>query len=311
MDKKKFEEFLVFLRDNQNDIVFLSQEESAEMAARADKIGQSIIKTPGGAELIRFLSENNVTFRFSRDVKTAQFRQRTAPNEGMWGIVPESQCIIMNPDIADDMLVSAFLHEARHAQQALAGVFRPDNNVSPFEMALFVRFVEADAQAEAVLKSFVMHLSGDSVVYESAQQFGYAAMFKAAEEGYTNDPSSLEDGRLKRIIFDAWFASEENKNYYDAITAEQEFPNRMALLERMPEHGLTKTPLRAEDIEKIAVCGGEKINYMTLPGFRPLNDSYYFGGFTDKIFEKLNALNTSWETKPGPKKKPPSGPSGP
>lgn len=295
MDKEAFKEFLELLRDNKKDVVSLSAEESAEMAARADKIGRSILKTPGGAELIRFLSENNITFRFSRDVKTAQFRERVAPNEGAWGVVPESQCIVMNPDIDDDMLVSAFLHEARHAQQALAGAFRPQNDVSPSEMAWYVRFVEADAQSEAVLKSFVMHLSGDSAAYASAQLFGYAAMFKAAEDGYTDDPSSLQDGRLKRMVFDAWFGAEESKAYYGMQVVEIEFPNRMALMERMPDHGLQKIPLRMADIEKIALCGGESFNYMTLPGFKSLNDPYYTGGFTEHVFNQLQSLGQDWE----------------
>ncbi len=270
----------------------LSPEEAARL--RMSSLIEKIRATPDGEGLLKFLQDNGVMFRFSRDVETAGFACTSLPDKGTWHTDPASKHIALNPDKPDINLIESFLHEARHAQQAMAGALQPTNHVSPMEMAWYTRFIEADAQSEAVIKTFKMKLAGDGSVFETAKNSVYRDMFETAEREYARDPAALDDGRLRRMVFDTWF-SLNIKHDYDLYSAQKKFPYRVQMLEMLPDNGLQNKALDIGDLEKLGTVGGEAVNYLTLPGFKPLSDMQYLGDFRPGTLNALNEMKTVWD----------------
>ncbi len=264
----------------------------AALHRRMQGILAQVITTPGGQELIDFLMANKILFNFSPDVARAAFHCRVGIENGKT-VTKAPWCILLNPAHGDLELVAAILHEARHAQQAVAGMMTPQDLLSAAEYAWHVRLIEADAQSEAVLKGLKKKLAGDSSLFDALKASGYAEMFRTAEEGYREDPASLDNGRLRRMVFDAWFTP-TSKQIYDISVATQELPNLFGRLTITPGHGMKRAPLRVEDIQKLGAVGGESVNYLTRPGFRSLDDDYYKGGFAPEIAQALK-MSDDWQ----------------
>ncbi len=267
---------------------------AAQEQLRLGEIFAKAGASPEGQELLRILEEKNVRIIFSRETDLACYNSRVVAIEGKYHPLPRTQQILLNPDQYTLSLSASLLHEARHIQQCLGGVFRPNKQVSPFDLAWFIRTVEADAAASAMMVAFRMKLNGDDALFAVDSANFYAGMHRAVDKQYAQDPTSLHDGRLKRTAFDAWFC-EKLKFNYDDETIHQDWKNVCSILDRHPYHGLQKTPLTCEDVEKTGLVGGETVNYLTLPGFRRLDDPYYKSGF-DRWQEKaLEKLTAEWE----------------
>ncbi|MCE9507713.1 MAG: hypothetical protein K8R48_05270 [Alphaproteobacteria bacterium] len=311
-----FEQTVKNFQDNKISVLNKPVEPDASLLQqRLKSIIDKIIATPDGENLVSFLLEHNIPVAFSKATQYAAHRTNLALKEGKLMPVPGTQFILINPDQDDALLISAFLHEARHAQQCLSGMAMPDKRVSPQHLAVFTRMLEADAQATAVLKAFKMKLDGDDSLFAAGKTIGYQEMYRVAEEQYLKDPTSLDNGRLKRMIFDAWFSEADGtKHGYDGLVIGTVWPFYNGLLDCYPDNSFSKSPLTVKDLEKLGTVGGESMNYLTLPGFRSLGDPYYIEGFSPLHHLQLLTLTEAWQKTPLPtqdnlsKKAPAGGP---
>lgn len=197
---------------------------------------------------------------------------------------PDDAVIAVRNALSDAKQAALMVHEGRHLEQAGAQVLNAPKRCSPEDYMWFQNMVEADAQATTAIVALKAKIAGDDSMFKSmAKRTGYAnfpQMFRKAEELYKKDPTSIDTPEFKRQVFDTWFDNGsavsrflglEDKNSY-ALKAIMDFPkwDKGCQKLNMPIEKLT-----AKDAEPIGVCGGEKVNYLTLPGFRPLDDPYY------------------------------------
>lgn len=263
---------------------------------RLDGILDKVRKVPEGEKLLRFLEEKEVKILFSRDTEFASYSTGSSYSNGKCMPIPQRQFILYNPDQDDDWMVSAFFHEARHLQQVFSQVIRPAKQVSPFDLAWHIRMIEADAEAESIMIALKNKLDGNPLLLDKTRSTGYEHMCLIAEVEYAQNPASFHDGTLKRMVFDAWFRETgfDLKQYYAEKVISEDWPCGIYAT-NMAGYGFTKSPLTCEDIQKIGAAGGESINYLTLPGFRPLDEPYYKEGFSDRHRKQLQELTGEWE----------------
>lgn len=290
-----FEQTVQDIKNNGQSICSSSAESPDMSSDRMQEIINKVLAAPGGIKLVSFLLENKVAPIFTKDngIDFAQFRTNVALKDGKTSIIPGASYIAINPLASDDEIIGMIFHEGRHAQQYNAGIGLPDKIISPQHMAIHKRFLEADAQAEAVIQLLKMKLKGQPTFFYAARKDGYENMFDVALAGYEKDPTSLDDGRLKRMAFDAWFTP-GLKNAYDQSSLQTTYPQFIKQLGNSPEHGFAKTPITVEDLEKFGAVSEEKFNYLKLPGFKPLSDPYYTEGFSSSNHTLLLAMTKTW-----------------
>lgn len=297
MAKKEIEkEFL----ENARDVgAFSAPSEAGEEPERLLRILKKIDGTPEGRELLDFLELYNIPVVFSHDTKSACSSSCIKIEGGAYLPIPGTQWILLNPEREDNILARALFHEARHARQSNAGLFMPGKQISPFDFVWYVRMKEADAEADNVLNLLRMKVVGDGALFDLGleKKYRYAELYHVAEKTYAEDPASLDDGRLKRAVFDAWFAVDALKEGYDREAIDRQWESVRKIFDFYPDHKLPKMPLVAADIEKLGSLAGESVNYLKLPGHRPLEDVYYKESFTPTHLEQLKTLEREWEKK--------------
>jgi hypothetical protein len=300
-----FEKTVKDFQENEKSIVTTAEiQKPADSQPRLQGILDKIRATPEGQDLLLFLEKNNIQFKFLDDEDNiATYKTRTMFQAGKWMPAPGTQFLQLNPEKDDSLLAGAILHEARHAQQAFDGVILPLKQISSFDLIWFVRIKEADAQASATLNAFKAKLSGNSSMFDGFKDTYFKGMCEAAENQYAQDPTSLDDGRLKRTLFDAWFCNEA-KYIYNEFGIYRDFNGFNAQVEFFGKSNFSKTPLMVADIEKFGMVGGETVNYLKLPGFRSLNDGYYTDGFTPQQRQQLQVMTQEWGKTPLPEQKP-------
>lgn len=261
---------------------------------RLSDIFNRMARHPEGAALIRFFQDEKIGVIFSADTNGggAVYSAEYIPANGQWTATPGTKMIEINPHTDDNRIISSLFHEGQHAKQDLAGVFYPDKLLSAHDFVWYTRMTEADAQANAVINLLKMKLQGDALPFDQEKNGVYSSMFTAAENGYSKDPTSLDDGSLKRDIFDAWFICPGLKSTYNRAVTLQNLPWIGWMLEYYPDHGLTKADLTTAEIEKIGTASQEKINYLTLPGAKPLDDPYYKDGFEPWFIQRFGPPKT-------------------
>lgn len=191
-------------------------------------------------------------------------------------------------------LFGNFLHEKRHFDQTEKKLIMMPVYGSPRDAILWTRIIEADAQAEAVVEQIAaykeMRAEGNTPCL--AMYPVYEAMYKAAADQLKKDPNALENGKAKRAAFDKWFETDV-KDAYDAQTIKDKWPSIKNAF------GKVSGPVMAHDVarsefEKIGTVEGEKINYLTLKGFRTIDDEYYKGGLNSTNQKQVDALHKTW-----------------
>lgn len=274
-----------------------------KLSQRLNSIINRVVSTEDGLKLVRFLIDNKVPVFFSLDTSIAAHRTSLEIRDGRLMPAAGTQHIVMNPLCDDNLLIAAFLHEARHTEQCLSGLALPDTAVPPLHLAIFTRMLEADAQSSAVVQAFKMKLAGDSSVFDAGLTIGYTEMFRTAEREYAKDPAALDDGRLRRAIFDAWFSDEDgNRHGYDEKVFHQIWPFFCA---QAAHGGFVRQSLTIETLQKLGTVGGETINYLALPNALSLGGPLYTEGFAPLNMIKLLELTSDWNKQDtAPKQKP-------
>lgn len=267
---------------------------AAEEYQRYERIIGKIKTIPEGKELLRFLEEHHIPIVFSRDTFSAAISFSIEIKESKYQPIRGTEWILLNPDRPDNDLSWGLFHEGRHARQNNGGLRMADKQVSPIDHAWYVRVAEADAEADNVLNLFKLKLNGDAALFDLGKNEDYREMYRVAEERYLQDPASLHNGRLKRMIFDTWFLSEASREGYDRNIVSKDWSWFQNLLSKYPGHGLVKSSLTASDVEKLGMVGGEDLNYLTLDGFRPIDDPYYKTP-SPQHQQKLQEMTNTWE----------------
>lgn len=263
-------------------------------------LNETLQTIPDGKQVLDFLQKNDIKVVWDSQMKILG-RASVIP----WFISPEkgwiykNKSILLSPHHPDALLVAVLFHEMQHMRQAVHGVMDVAKNCSPFDAAWQSRVIEADAHANSAIVLLKMKLSGNESAFDTVKtdpKYGdiYAEAEKQYEE-YGCDPQSLEDGRVRRKVFDAWF-SPDRKNIYDERITE----HKWSFLEREFKKPAKKKPLKGrltrKDIEKVGIASGGEVNYLTLPGFRPLDDFCYKEGFNDENKRGLQDLHDEWES---------------
>lgn len=275
------------------------QPQGEKEQARLERIMGKLAAHDEGWEILQFLEEKKVPVVLIKELDGVAARAGISfrAENGEITLLQGSQRIEVNVIRPDTEIAAVMLHEVRHLRQFLAGFIYPERYVSPADLAWFTRVIEADAETASVMAALRIKIAGDPSLFKAAQNspFFYE-MYRVAEEEYKKDPSSLDDGRLQRKVFDTWFdpVYARGKGVYDEQVVFEQWPffkMRMEFCASTPE---TAAPLTAAEITGIGVCGGEEINYLTLPGFRPIDDPYYKADFSFFHLQKIDELTKEW-----------------
>ena len=223
-----------------------------------------------GRALLSFLLEKNVPVISDESVPYAVTAMYFFIREKKLLVNTDKLFITLQESKDAPTLAECLLHEARHVQQAFGGAATPGMRVSPDDYAWFIRVTEADAEATAALIAFKMKVAGFPEVFDAAKkEFPHCAkIYETAEREYERNPGSLDTPAFKRKLFDAWFLTND-KSRYDTQCI-QRFAEIDDFCAKLPKRDSPRTA-----VEKIGTCGGEPVNYLTLDGFRPLDDPYY------------------------------------
>ncbi|MBI1215146.1 MAG: hypothetical protein GC185_04920 [Alphaproteobacteria bacterium] len=234
--------------------------------ARLDAILQRLARVPEGKEVADFLAAHKVQIHLKDDTRNhaaASTLLITGVKNGRYSYkTPE---VILQSELSDDNILQALVHEAQHIRQHLSGVGNPDRILDEADAILFYRLQEADAQAAATQVAWRLKLAGDDAPWEAAKQVGYEGICDAFEKIATQDPSSLDDGRAKRVAFDAWFAKDSRLAHYNQHTVDLMVPFlAKGRDEIFKDHGMVNAPLDAEWLEKLhGIC---PLPYLLQPG---------------------------------------------
>jgi len=280
-------------KENVRDMLFFPRfpKTPEEEKTRIEKIIDMAI---GGSYELRAMwisLRDKVEIYFTRDVLGARAQaigMSLAVKEGrLQGVQPSHLSILINPDFSNEEIATVFLHEMRHVLQYTAGAVLAARQCSVPEAAWHKKVLEADAESFNILHLFRRHLDGDSKLYDIHKNYS-PVMMEAMEKAYKEDPHSLFDGRLRRAAFDAWFENKEKCLEYetDAAAFYQILLGDAWL--KIQENNIILPPLTVQDLEVLGAIGfgGDK-NYLTLPGFRPLDDPYYRLNFASDEMKKL------------------------
>ncbi len=204
----------------------------------------------------------------------------------------------LNQNCSDGTLAGVVLHEAGHLQQFNAKVILPKFRVSSLDYAWYSRVLEADTQSQATIISLKIGLAGDMGAWSGFKKYGYERMAHAAAKQYNKDPASIDTPEFRRIVFDAWF----EKRSFMGIQK----PNIRTLMDRKNETKWEEIDnimpyvdpaiLQKRDVECIGLSSApQKENYLTLPGFRPLDDPYYKDVICPKTKARLTKTTEMWK----------------
>jgi len=159
----------------------------------------------GEEKISSFLKKHDIPV-FFKDAAYHAAAEYDLPVPGSTELLPETVRLGVNPRYRGKHLSGLLRHEFCHIQQSFARLGLPPHPVSPLDMLWFLRVIEADAESYNALCLFKLKLSGDGELFDyRCWCGGYSRIYRAIKKQYKKDPSSLNDGRLRRTAFDAWF----------------------------------------------------------------------------------------------------------
>jgi len=187
-----------------------------------------------------------------------------------------------------EYLARAFLHEMRHVLQHVAGLSNAPRHASLFDEVWFARIMEADAESYNAIELFRLRLQGDDELFRCGRSGIFGGIYSAIEEMYYQDATTLDDGRLRRAAFDAWFSIPSVRMHYEC-QALKNYPTIKEWYEYFEKEGhiFPDTRLTAADLHVLGSLDGVEPNYLTLPGYRPLDHPYYRLDFASREMKKL------------------------
>lgn len=249
---------------------------------RINSAMETLEQTPEGKELVRIAEETKLPLYVNPDP--------LARGGGMWEetavtadrMKGSPQKITLSGFSTEGDFTLTLAHELRHLQQAHLGVINAFQGklVSPEDHIFQKRVIEADAQATATEIAWQLKEQGKPEAWKAAKAGTVmpAEIADAYEKMATSDPASLTDGRAKRAAFDEWFTAKFAKNgrtvadIYNYSNMNL-YPQETEKLQQLKANGAKVEPLTVDDLKKVGSVSA--LNYLDLPGGRPLDDPYY------------------------------------
>lgn len=288
--------------------------EQEQHLKRCREIFNIAAKAPEGERIMRNIVRHQTPIFFTSFFEVQSLGEIKMVSDAQDGtkVNPDSAAIALRRSMSPEKQAAVLIHEGRHLEQADAQVLRPNKRCSPEDYRWFENIKEADAQATTAIATLKAKIAGNPGMFEShaGRSPFYASfpqMFRKAEELYNKDPASIDTPEFKRQVFDTWFDSGspltkfmglEHKNAY-TFSAMMDF-NKWDKYCQV--RGLPPEKLTLKDVEPIGVCGGEKQNYLTLSGFRPLDDPYYKKVNSISLRVLAQEQQASWAIKNPPPK---------
>lgn len=238
-------------------------------------------------DAVDFLKEKNIFLMVGRWTKESSIVHSDIFDGSVWRPEPDKIEIYLASQFSNKQLQSQLLHEVHHARQIFNNLAFPTTYVPPADLILWNAFLEADAQADVMIRAFKALLSGKPNIISSISD-SYQKMWDAISEGYNKDPQTLQDGRLRRMAFDAWFLGGHVPIYA------QDVMDLKWKLFKTYSH-FPASPLTAADLAKIGTTENEGFNYLLIPGFRPLTDDYYRTPLYGIQKQQLDKLTAEWK----------------
>ncbi|MDE1151772.1 MAG: hypothetical protein PW788_04465 [Micavibrio sp.] len=252
----------------------MKEEFNNSAADRIEGLFARLRKVPEGEAVVIFLEKNGVKIDLQEDPVDWAASTATITNviDGHYSYINPK--IILKAGLSDDNLLQAMIHETEHLNQHLSGVGNPDRILSQEEYILFYRAAEADAQAVCTDISWRLKQSGDAGPWNEARNVGFANVCDAFERMALADPASLEDGRARRVAFDAWFDEPERLAGYNKATVENMIPFLARGREIFSRHNMSEAPLDNDWVDKMDALANQP--YLKLMGYDSLlrNDKY-------------------------------------
>lgn len=247
---------------------------------RRDRLFARISRFREGENFVRFLKENDVDIRFRETVSLASRAQEAALVRAAAIFSAKngkSLSITIRDDISDTAAITRLYHEGQHARQHMLGLMKDrPGSLSVTKMvsrpdSLFLSFVEeADATVVQVdMTVRYMMATRDRDVWQSLDT--NTGLIRAANkyvEIFTDSQEpdlAIRAAYARRAAFDEWFDDRESREVYVLQEAGYEPPP--------PKHQVDSQKAVAFAQSIGALSPGP--NYLTLPGFRSLDDPFY------------------------------------
>jgi len=241
---------------------------------RIERLFARLRKVPEGDAVVLFLEKNGVKIDLQENPLDFAASTAVITNviDGHYSYINPK--IILKADLSDDNLLQAMVHEAEHINQHLSGVGNPDRILSKEEYILFYRVAEADAQATCTDIIWRLKQAGDAGPWEQAKFVGFGNICDAFEKIALADPASLEDGRARRVAFDAWFDAPDRLAGYNKATVDNMIPFLEEGRRIFKKHNMSEGKLDDSWVDKVDALANQP--YLKLMGHDSLlrHDKY-------------------------------------
>lgn len=249
---------------------------------RINSAMETLEQTPEGKELVRIAEQTKLPLYVNPDPLSrggGMWEEAAVTGDRMTG-TPQKITLQGFSTEGDFTLILA--HELRHLQQAHLEAINAFQGklVSPEDHIFQKRVVEADAQATATEIAWQLKEQGKPEAWKAAKAGNVmpAEIADAYERMATSDPASLTDGRAKRAAFDEWFTAKFAKSGRTVVDIYNYsnmnlYPQDREKLLQLRANGAKVEPLTVDDFKKVGSVSA--LNYLDIPGGRPLDDPYY------------------------------------
>lgn len=182
------------------DLRYCAKKDRPRMIALINRLARS--KT--GLETLRIAADNGYHFNFIKDSKTRAFGFAD----------PEHKRIALNPKFTDAKLVGTMCHECRHAGQFVRASNLEENRWDVKTNLIYMRAMEADAQAYAATACEEMFRLGDEAPKQEFYKY-YPPIAEAFTKALIKNDAQLGD-QLLTDTFKSWYDQQGTKSVYEA-----------------------------------------------------------------------------------------------
>jgi hypothetical protein len=189
----------------------------AEDQARIERLLLAIGKTNSGAPLIDFVKDTKLRIVFDDTIGGREAIFKPSPRQ-----------VCLSPFSSEEYQALSLSHELCHAVQEHKGlILRRAHKL--YDHLINVRFSEAAAYSFEAQMAWELQHAHPNAFYLKESLKGCKSVNKEFQRAAALSPTSVENGTVRRLAFDAWFKDGLRKQYdYEALRAVHGYWQRRA-----------------------------------------------------------------------------------
>ncbi|HBO59851.1 MAG TPA: hypothetical protein DD624_08095 [Alphaproteobacteria bacterium] len=181
------------------DLRYCAKKDRPRMIALINRLARSKV----GLETLQIAADNGFHFNFIK-----------GENRAFGFADPEHKRIALNPKFTDAKLVGTMCHECRHAGQFMRASNLEENRWDVKTNLIYMRAMEADAQAYAATACEEMFRLGDEAPKQEFYKY-YPPIAKGFTQALIKNDAQLGD-QLLTDTFKSWYDQQGTKTVYEA-----------------------------------------------------------------------------------------------